>query len=103
MSKPFHTPAENGVRVFVRLTPKAGRESIQGFQQDASGQTRLKVAVTAVPEKGKANAALVKLLAKRLKVAKSALTITAGETDRNKVLHVAGDGVEDALKALIEA
>lgn len=100
MSDTFVAPSANGFRVFIRLTPKAGREGIQGLQDDGSGQCRLKIGVTAVPEKGKANAALIKLLAKRLKVSKSAIEIISGETDRNKVLQVRGDGLESALKTL---
>lgn len=51
----------------------------------------LKVMVTAVPDSGRANEALVRLLAKQWKVPGSAITLVAGATDRNKILHVAGD------------
>ena len=47
--------------------------------------------VTAVPEAGKANEALIKLLAKEWGVAKSSISLVAGATDRNKILHIAGD------------
>ena len=47
--------------------------------------------VTAVPEAGRANEALIKLLAKQWGVAKSSISLVAGATDRNKILHVAGD------------
>lgn len=80
-----------GVRLFVRLTPKASRNAVQGVAPDADGGRVLKVAVTAVPENGKANQALVKLLAKVWKLPKSALTITAGATDRRKTLLIEGD------------
>ncbi|CAA7619233.1 DUF167 family protein [Magnetospirillum sp. UT-4] len=83
--------AAGGVRVRVRLTPKAARDRIDGLAADADGAVALKVSVTAVPEDGKANAALIKLLAKEWKVAKSALTLVQGATDRRKVIHVAGD------------
>lgn len=52
---------------------------------------RLRVLVTAPPEDGKANAAVIKLLAKAWRLPKSAFVVIAGETDRNKVLFVAGD------------
>ena len=52
----------------------------------------LKVKVAAVPEKGKANAAAVALLAKALGVPKSAIRLVAGETARSKVVEIAGDG-----------
>ena len=100
MSNTYYAPTGGGWRLFIRLTPKAGRESLLGLQDDGSGQVRLKIGVTAVPEKGKANAALIKLLAKHLQVAKSRIELVSGETDRNKVLQVRGEGLEQALKAL---
>ena len=51
----------------------------------------LKIAVTAPPDKGKANAAVAALLAKAFGVAKSSVAVVAGETDRRKVLRVSGD------------
>jgi len=81
----------DGVSVAVRLTPKAGADRIDGVAEDAAGGHVLKARVTAVPESGKANAALIKLLAKRWKLPKSALSVTGGAKDRNKVVHVAGD------------
>jgi uncharacterized protein (TIGR00251 family) len=85
------TPASDGVTVSVRLTPKASVNRIQGLIADAGGGMVLKTAVTAVPEKGKANAALIKLLAKAWALPKTSLTVISGVTDRNKVLHIEGD------------
>jgi uncharacterized protein (TIGR00251 family) len=84
-------PAADGVRVAVRLTPKASRNAIAGIASSGQGEAVLKVMVTAVPEAGKANEALIKLLAKEWGIAKSAISLVAGATDRNKILHVAGD------------
>jgi len=70
----------------IRLTPKAAHNRIGDLVQLATGQEVLKVTVTAVPEDGKANAALLALLAKELKIAKSALTLSSGHTSRNKVV-----------------
>ena len=81
----------DGVRIRVRLTPKASRDRIEGVQPDASGGRLLKVSVTAVPEAGKANAALVKLLAKTWRLPKTSLNVVSGATDRSKVLLAAGD------------
>lgn len=81
----------DGLRVPVRLTPKASRDRIDGVVAEADGTLVLKAAVTAVPEDGKANAALIKLLAKAWRVPKSAITIVAGATDRRKILHLSGD------------
>jgi len=84
-------PVADGVRVAVRLTPKASRNAVTGIAETAPGESSLKVTVTAVPEAGRANEALVKLLAKEWGVPKSHITLIAGATDRNKILHVAGD------------
>lgn len=79
-----------GLRIAVRLSPKASRDEIQGWTQDENGNPVLKVSVTAVPEKGRANKALVALLAKSWKLPKSAIVIIKGETDRNKTLILNG-------------
>ena len=84
-------PVADGVRVAVRLTPKASRNAIAGIAPSGEGEAVLKVMVTAVPEAGRANEALIKLLAKQWGVAKSSISLVAGATDRNKILHVAGD------------
>lgn len=81
----------DGVSVTVRLTPKAGADKIDGVAAGAAGRTTLKARVTAAPESGKANAALLALLSKSWKLPKSALSIAGGAKDRNKVVHVAGD------------
>lgn len=81
----------DGISVTVRLTPKAGADKIDGVAADAAGHAALKARVTAAPESGKANAALLGLLAKSWKLPKSSLSIAGGAKDRNKVVHVAGD------------
>lgn len=81
----------DGVSVAVRLTPKANATRLDQVAADAAGVAALKARVTAVPESGKANAALLKLLAKSWKLPKSTLSIAGGAKDRNKVVHVAGD------------
>lgn len=72
----------------MRVTPRASRNAVAGIGADGSA---IKVSVTAPPEDGKANAAVIKLLAKAWKVPKSSVTVAAGAASRNKVLHVAGD------------
>lgn len=81
----------DGVTVAVRLTPRVSGDRIDGVAADAAGVPTLKARVTAVPEAGKANAALLKLLAKHWKLPKSSLSVAGGARDRNKVVHVAGD------------
>lgn len=99
MSSPFSETAE-GLRVAVRLTPKASRDQIQGLADEAGGGRVLKVSVTAVPEDGKANAALIKLLAKQWKLPKTSIAIAAGATDRRKTLLISGDAA--ALRHRLE-
>ena len=77
--------------VDLRLQPGASRAKVDGLAQLDDGATVLKVRVTAPPENGKANAALIKLLAKAWKRPKSALTLVAGQTDRRKTLALAGE------------
>jgi uncharacterized protein (TIGR00251 family) len=76
------------LRLHVRLTPKASRDALQGWIEDTAGQRVLKASVTAVPEKGKANKALIELLADEFEIPKSAIEIVRGETDRNKYLII---------------
>lgn len=83
--------APDGLRLAVRLAPKASRERIIGLAPDADGGVALKIAVTAAPEAGKANDALLALLARRLGVPKRHLTLAQGVTDRRKLVHVQGD------------
>ncbi len=82
---------EDGVAVAVKVTPKSSRNTVTGLAEDADGRQRLAVAVSAPPEGGKANAALVKLLAREWRVAKSTITVMSGGASRRKSLHVAGD------------
>jgi uncharacterized protein (TIGR00251 family) len=83
--------AANRLRIAVRVTPKAARNRISGLATDAAGGTALKVAVTAAPEGGKANAAVIKLLAKEWRLAKSDLAIVQGAAARRKVIEIAGE------------
>lgn len=85
------SPARGGVRLAVRLSPKASGDRIGGIAAEADGGAVLKVSVTAVPEDGKANAALIALLAKRWKLARSSIEITQGATDRRKTLFIEGE------------
>jgi uncharacterized protein len=86
---PFAQVAD-GVRLAVRLTPKASAERIVGLAADADGGVVLKVAVTAPPEGGKANAALVKLLARCFRLPARDFEIVRGLTDRRKIVAVTG-------------
>lgn len=95
----------DAVRFDVRLTPGAGTNGFQGTGRDADGKEFLKARVTAVAEKGKANAALIALVSKSLKVAKGDVRIVSGPTSRVKTLEIGGDPQEIAgrLAMLFEA
>ena len=92
---------ERGVSLQVRLTPKGGRDAVEGWTQGADGIPHLKARVRAVPEAGKANTALIELIAKTLSVPKSAVRIAAGGSARLKRIEIKGDGA--ALAARLEA
>lgn len=77
-------------RLVVRLTPRAGRDRIDGWDKDEAGRAFLKVRVAAPPVEGEANAALVRLIAKALGVSKGAVRVVAGETARLKQLEIEG-------------
>lgn len=98
MNVPF-TEVADGLRVAVRLNPRASRAGVAGVGTDAAGEAYLKVRVNAPPEGGKANAALIRLLAKAWGVAPSRVTLAAGAKDRRKTVHVEGEAAE--LAALL--
>jgi uncharacterized protein (TIGR00251 family) len=87
-----------GLRIIVRVTPRSSRDCLDGIGELADGRAVLKVRVRAVPEDGKANAAVVKLIAKALGVAASAARVETGETARLKTLLVVGAGVAELAR-----
>ena len=99
---PWRTTAD-GLTLVVRLTPKGGRDAIDGVETMSDGKAVLKARVRAVPEDGKANAALVELIAKALRVPRSAVTVAAGQTSRVKTLEIAGDAAELATALALAA
>jgi uncharacterized protein len=79
-------------RLVVRVTPKGGRDAVDGWTSDEAGRPILKVRVSAAASDGAANAAVLALIAKSLKVPRSSVRIVAGETSRVKRLEL--DGVD---------
>jgi len=75
----------DGARLTLHVQPRASRSAITGLHGEA-----IKVQLTAPPVEGKANQALVALLAKRLHLPKGSITVVQGDTGRDKVLHFAG-------------
>src|SRR6267154_1207917 len=86
-----------GVTFAVKVHPRAKKNAITGQVGDA-----LKLALTAPPVNGKANAACIDFFAKLLNVPRSSVTIAAGQTSRNKVIRVTGLSAEDVARRLSE-
>ena len=82
---------EDGVRLRVRLTPRARRSGLDGAVQLADGRWAAQLRVAAPPVEGAANEALIAVLADSLRLPKSRLTIVAGQSSRLKAVAIAGD------------
>lgn len=95
------TEREGGVTLTVRLTPRAGRDAIEGCETRDDGRAALKARVRAAPQDGAANEALRRLLAGALGAPASAVTLLAGASARTKVLAIEGDA--RALSARLAA
>ncbi|MCA9019026.1 MAG: DUF167 domain-containing protein [Planctomycetaceae bacterium] len=90
---------ESGILLPVQAQPKARRNAITGIHDG-----RLKVSVTAAPEKGKANAAIVQLLARELDLSKSSVAVHSGETSSRKKILISGlpaTRLEERLTAIL--
>jgi len=94
------TVSHDGVALAVRLTPKGGRDAIEGIEQLADGRCVLKVRVRAAASEGEANAALIRLVAKALGVPPRDVSLVAGATARLKRLKIDGTGA--TLAAALE-
>ena len=82
MAEDLSRLALEGAEIAVRVTPKASRDRI------VVEEGQIRIYVTTVPEDGKANAAVQKLLAKALGLPKTRLTLIRGQTSRDKVFRV---------------
>jgi uncharacterized protein len=89
LARPGTTVAD-GLVLVVRLTPKGGRDAIEGIEQLADGRSVLKVRVRVAASEGEANAALVQLLARSLGIAPRDVVLVAGATARIKRLKIGG-------------
>ena len=76
------------MRLSVRLTPRGGRDAVEGWACDAAGRAHLKVRVSAAPKEGEANAALEALIAKAAGRPRSAVRVVAGRTGRLKQVEI---------------
>jgi uncharacterized protein (TIGR00251 family) len=79
------------VRVAVLVSPKASRDRIVGGVVEANGRRLLKIAVRAAPEGGKANDAVIELLAKAVRLPRRDLEVRTGAASRRKTVLVSGD------------
>jgi uncharacterized protein YggU (UPF0235/DUF167 family) len=77
--------------VDVRLTPRGGRDAVEGAERLSDGRSVLKARVRAVPEDGKANAALESLIAAELGIGRSQVAVVQGKTARLKTVALEGD------------
>lgn len=91
---------KEGVELFVRATPKAAKERIDGIALDADGRSYLKVYVTAAPEDNQANKAIIALLAKTFSLPKSCISLKSGGTHRLKSFMLDGISLEEVVAAL---
>ncbi|HVJ53511.1 MAG TPA: DUF167 domain-containing protein [Aliidongia sp.] len=90
-SAPPYAAVSDGVRLAIRLTPRAARNELDGVAAGPDGRAVLQLRLAAPPVDGAANKALIAFLADRLRVRKADITIRSGETSRLKILHLAGD------------
>ena len=95
-------PDDQGIVIHVRLTPKSNEARIGGIEMRGE-KPALKAHVTAPPEDGKANAALIALVAGWLGVAKSKVSVASGQKSRMKTVRVAGAAPElmEKLRLLV--
>lgn len=74
--------------LYVRVRPNAKQNKVGALCEDGDGQVRLRLFVTTVPENGKANKAVIKLLSKEMKCPKGAISVLKGQTASDKVLRI---------------
>ena len=97
------TAVAGGVMIDVRLTPRGGRDAIEGTERRADGRAVLKVRVRAAASEGEANAALCRTIARALGIAPREVTLAGGATSRSKRIRIAGNPtiVVGALRGLL--
>jgi uncharacterized protein len=88
LSRPAWAEEPDGLRLFVRVTPRARQSALGGIVADAEGQAWLAIKLAAPPVDGAANRALIAFVAGLLDVPRSAVEIVAGETSRLKTVRV---------------
>ena len=94
----FFEQTTNGYIIRVRLSPNSSCCKVNGIFQTPDNSCFLKISINSVPEKGKANAELISFLVKKLKIAKSQISIISGELDRYKKILITGEQQEIIAK-----
>jgi hypothetical protein len=94
-----------GISIALRVTPRGGRDDIDGIETLSDGRSVLKVRVRAIADGGEANRAVMALLAKSLDVPKARIRLLSGATSRQKQIAVDGDPVRlgEALRRFAAA
>lgn len=72
----------------IKVIPKSPKNEVTEIMEDASGEKTIKIRITAPPEKGKANAELIKFLSKELKIPKESISIISGRTEQLKLVKI---------------
>lgn len=98
MKRAAWSETEAGLQLRARLTPRGGRDAIDGLEARDDGGFVLRCRVRSAPTAGAANAALIAMLAKALAVPKSAISISQGASSRSKTLFIEGNGAALALR-----
>lgn len=91
----FLSSSRNGTRITCRVQPRASRTALAGVMGGA-----LKIALTAPPVDGKANAALCEFLAELFHRPKSSVSVVSGQTGRNKIIEISDLSLQEAAAIL---
>ena len=88
-------PASEAARISVRIVTRASRETVVGMRSGT-----LFVRVTALPVEGAANLALLRVVAKHLRIANGAVRLVSGRASKVKLIEIDGMGLEEAMRRL---
>ena len=87
-----------GVKIHVKVIPKAKNNVIENLSPIHNLADEIRIRVTAPPEKGQANKAVIELLSKNLNIGKSSVILLSGDTSRNKTFLLKGLNLKDIEK-----
>jgi uncharacterized protein (TIGR00251 family) len=90
-------PTKDGIQIKVRATPRSAKDCVEGLEGDY-----IKVRLRAIPEKGKANESIIKILADFFDLAPSKISIISGQTSRIKTVDITTDDIHEIEKKIRE-